>query len=201
MLTVTTKRTAKRVAGSILAAGATCAFAVFAPNACITAPPADLPEVPQIGPIILQGSVQPSPSQYLTELPLEFCVPVRVFNTDVTWVIYVDFVPSVGAPSIRSPKNATKTFDGGIEFISFTLTQDQVSGGPGSCHTIQVIVADQYQAALHQPMSTLGADSVTWFYSPNGPGVCDQLDGGYGAPRDAAPVDALAASATGTAGP
>jgi hypothetical protein len=186
-----------------LAAGLAAAVAV---SSCITGPPADLPQVPVQGPTIVQDAVMPPANQYLTylpELPEQFVVPVRVSNPDTPILcnVYVDFDP--GADNSRVA-NGTATrcptmlpsVDGGVTLMTFSLSQTDIATNvvdPNACHTIQCFVAYTFDRfSPHSAGDSLGADSVTWQYSPNGPGSCAQFDAGDGAfPPADAPSDVL----------
>ncbi len=54
---------------------------------------------------------------------------------------------------------------------------------------------------MHTPGDSLGADSVIWQYSPNGPGSCAQFDAGDGAFLPDAPSDGGVPLTPGDSGP
>jgi hypothetical protein len=187
-----------RARGAVAPALAAGCAAVAAIASCVTVPPADPPQVPAQGPIIVRDAVQPRSDQYLTALPQKgFVIPVKTFdpNKPITCNVFVDFDPG--------PVNSTGTaatcastlpaLDGGVTDLSFTLSTTSIVD-PTVCHQIQCFVADSFdQNSLHTPGDSLGADPVTWQYTPNGPGNCQQFDGGDGAvpvPVDA-PTDTL----------
>ncbi|HEX3769683.1 MAG TPA: hypothetical protein VHV30_02405 [Polyangiaceae bacterium] len=154
--------------------------------ACITTAPPDLPSLPLRGPRILADSVQPAANEYLTALPPDggFVVPVEV--SDPTKAIvgrpFVDFYPGVGNNLISGVGRTVTQFpalDGGPTDVYFTIGP-QLLGDPTLCHTIQFFVADGFNDSLGSQTSIddLGADSVTWFYTPNGPGGCGVYDAG-----------------------
>jgi hypothetical protein len=191
-------RLSKRVLGALLSAlAAGCAAAVGVAS-CIATSPAEPPQAPPLGPTIVQDSVRPVASAYLPDLPLSFCIPVRVFDPShsITCHVFVDFDP--GPDNINSTGFVTTcpttlpALDGGVTQLTFMLTPTQL-GDPTACHVIQCFVADVFDAkSPHTPGDSLGADSVTWQYAPNGPGSCTQFNGDDGSfpPEDAAPTDA-----------
>ena len=183
-------RTRRAIAPALaigLAAGAAMA-------SCVTVPPADPPQVPAQGPVIVQDGVQPPANQYLTELPKEFVVPVRVTNSTsaIACKVFIDFDPGrdnnqFATPAAYScPNDTLPALDGGLTRLPFTLTTTSFVD-PNVCHVIQFFVADSFDPnSAHTPGDSLGADSVTWQYTPNGPGNCQQFDGGDGVfPTDA----------------
>jgi hypothetical protein len=192
-------RSSTRARGAIAPALATaCAFAA-AIASCVTVPPADPPQAPAQGPIIVQDSVQPPANQYLTALPPEggFVVPVKVFdpNRPINCNVFVDFDPglvnSTGTATTCEP--TLPALDGGLTNLTFGISATSGLFDPTVCHTIQCFVADTFDRnSAHTPGdSLLGADSVTWQYTPNGPGNCQQFDGGDGASPVDAPTDGL----------
>jgi hypothetical protein len=193
-------RLSNRAKGAVLAAlAAGCAVAAGVVS-CVTASPADVPTPPMLGPIIVQDSVWPSASAYLTVLPVlpsEFAVPVRVFDPTrpITCRVFVDFVPGSSnntAPASTCP-NTLPALDGGLTVLTFPIFATNFPD-PTSCHTIQCFVADVFDdpTSSHTPAPTFEADSVTWQYTPNGPGNCDEFDGDDGAfPSADAPMDGL----------
>jgi len=182
-------RVSKRAQAAVLAmAAAGCAVGGGVAS-CVTSSPADVPQPPQLGPVIVQNSVMPAASVYLTAIPPDFIVPVRVFDPTlpIACHVFIDFnigvLPSV--PCVVQPG-----LDGGITQAQFTISPGAL-GDPNACHTIQCSVADSfYSVSAHTPNTLLGADSVVWQYTPNGPGGCDEFDAGDGAfvPADA-PMD------------
>jgi hypothetical protein len=168
---------------------------------CITAPPADPPALPVLGPMIIQNAVMPPANQYLTALPDAFIVPVRVFNPDIRVAcnVFVDFDPGLknNAAGVTRCGVVSPALDGGATAVEFFLTPQDLASGPGgiidpnACHTIQCFVADSFQQmSPHTPGSNLvGSDSVTWQFTPNGPGSCAQFDAGDGAAPPDGPSD------------
>jgi hypothetical protein len=200
-----------RAKAALLPALATAFATAAAMASCITAPPADLPpQAPAEGPIIVQDAVTPPADQDLTALPPGgFVVPVKVLNptSTIQCKVFVDFdtgvdnFESATAPAYQCPNNTFPALDGGLTILSFSLTAANFVQ-PGSdfgdltvCHTITFFVADAFATnSAHTPApDSLGADSVTWQYAPNGPGGCLQFDGGDGSfpPPADAPTDVL----------
>jgi hypothetical protein len=178
-------------------ASACAAMAAIA--SCVTVPPADPPQVPAQGPVILQDSVTPPGNQYLTALPPQgFVVPVKTFdpNKAITCHVFIDFDPGSDNSQFASGTAATcpntlPALDGGITNLTFTLTPTSIVD-PTVCHQIQCFVADVFDPnSAHTAGDSLGAQSVTWQYSPNGAGNCQQFDGGDGAAPVDAPIDGL----------
>jgi hypothetical protein len=173
-----------------LAAG--CAVAVGVAS-CVTGSPADVPQPPLLGPIIVQDAVQPPSGPYLTVLPeAGFVVPVRVFDpiSTITCAVFIDFDPGMfnNTGTSIGCANTPPALDGGVTSLTFTINPIYL-GDPNACHTIQCFVAEVFDpGSPHTPGNSLGADPVTWHYTPNGPGGCDYFDGSDGAfpPADAA---------------
>jgi len=193
-------RVTKRVRGAVLAVlAAGCAVGASVAS-CVTAAPADPPQVTRQGPTILQDEVQPVASAYLFALPPGgFVVPVRVSdqNQSIMCKVFVDFDPGADDNQFATPAAHTcsptlPSLDGGATELHFTLTATNL-GDPNACHVIQCFVADLFDVnSAHAPGDGLGADSVTWQYTPNGPGGCDVFDGSDGAsPPTDAPTDVL----------
>jgi hypothetical protein len=172
--------------------------------ACIAAPPADVPVVPEVGPTIIQDCVQPPRYEDLTALPADgtFTIPVRANDatTPIQVRVFIDYVAS-GENSYdpygyiqKSGQSVLPAVDGGITYVQVTLswTDSDVLAwnlDPNACHTIWVFVADGVQmASVHTPGDPLHADSVFWRYTPNGPGACTTIDdaGDGSFPPDAA---------------
>jgi hypothetical protein len=189
----------------------TAFVAASAMGSCITVPPADPPQVPALGPIILQDAVMPAADQYLTVLPPGgFSVPVKVLNptSTIACQVFVDF--DTGSDNFRAatglayscPLNTQPALDGGLTILKFTLTAASLADPPPRpgdnsdltfCHTITFFVADAFATnSAHTPGGdSLGADMVTWKYTPNGPGNCEQFDGGDGVFPTDAPTDSM----------
>ena len=187
--------------GVLVPAVAGAFAAAVAVASCITGPPADPPEAPALGPVIIQDSVQPPNNEYLTELPQlpsRFQVPVRVFNpnTSITCNVFVDYDPmssNTSGPLTTCPV-MLPALDGGVTTLSFSLSAAIFTANgldPSLCHTIQCFVGDFpfNQKSAHTPGDSLGADSVPWQYAPNGPGSCAQFDAGDGGFPPDAPSD------------
>jgi hypothetical protein len=176
-------------AATALAAVCTAGLAVTTGvPGCITAPPPDLPQVPDEMPRILHNSVFPPADQDLTALPADgsFIVPVVLSKPgNFVWQVYVDFYPDV-TDTLGPIPMSSGALDGGIVQVPFTL-QPADLGDPNACHWISFSVADSFQLRSHYtPGTTLGSDSVVWRYVPNGPASCLQYDAGDGAfPPDA----------------
>jgi hypothetical protein len=182
---------ATQALGFVAALGVAAAICASGIAACITAPPADLPALPLRGPRIIEDSVRPPTDQYLTMLPgdSEFVVPVEVNDpTDqIVARVFVDFYP--GSDNMGSATNFTAVhpaLDGGVTTISFSVSSIDL-GDPTACHVIQLFVADSFSdMSGHTANNSLEADSVSWFYTPNGPNGCFAYDAGDGAAGDAA---------------
>lgn len=180
------------------ALAAACAAAAGVAS-CVAAGPADVPQAPKLGPIIVQDAVQPPANAYLTVLPeAGFIVPVRVFDpsSPIRCNVFVDFDPrqdnSTFATGVAAMCGTVlPALDGGVTQLMFTIPSTSFPD-PNTCHTIQCFVAEAFAFnSNHTPdPNGPGADSVTWQYTPNGPGGCDEFDGSDGAFPDA-PIDGL----------
>jgi hypothetical protein len=167
---------------------------------CITAPPPPLPSTPQLGPKIVHDLVvNPPANAFLTELPAgdTFLVPVQAFDPtkSIAYELFIDFDPGNSSdPSNSFPVLGgtwPPALDGGTTIISFQLDPTRIPNGSDACHTLQFFVADSFNNGIPTPADSLGADSVVWFYTPNGPGSCFQVDAGTGAFPSDAPSDGL----------
>ena len=176
----------------LLAFGALGAGIAGAVSACITAPPPDLPVLPARGPRILDDSTKPPPSAYLTALPADgqFLVPVEVSDPTQPIVgrVFVDFYPGIDNMHSATPYEQSfstpPSVDGGLTIISFSLSPTDLIA-PTACHLIQFYVADSFNGTGPIAADNLGADGVSWFYTPNGPNGCFEYDAGDGAAEDA----------------
>jgi hypothetical protein len=186
------------VKGALLPALA-LALSALAGISCLTTAPADPPPVPPLGPTIIQDAVYPPNNAYLAALPPQpFVVPVRVFdpNRSITCRVYIDFDPGIDNNQFAtglavSCPDTPPALDGGPTLLQFSLNSTNLVD-PTACHWIQCFVADSFAInSAHTPGDSLGADSVIWQYAPNGPGGCEQFDGGDGAAPPDAPMDAL----------
>lgn len=190
----------RRRAALLAAAAAACVgAAVVSMAACLTSPPGDLPTLPLHRPTILHDAVQPPTDQVLTELPIEFVVPVVLEdpNEFFEWDVFVNYPdngtePQIG-PNFQPPTPGT--LDGGVFLQTFgPLSQDKIPD-PTACNRIEFIVAHQFnQASPHTPDST-GGDIVTWLYSTGGAAACvasyDAGDGAFpdtGSTTDGPPI-------------
>jgi hypothetical protein len=182
-----------RVTKSALVPALAAALALSAGMAsCITGPPPDPPQPPVLGPMIIQNGVMPSANQYLTALPDAFIVPVRAFtDLPVSCNVFVDyFDPGVknNGTAVAQCGMVSPALEGGVTQLQFSLrTLDLATGpagifDPNACHTIQCFVGNSFLDSVspHTPATSLGSDSVTWQYTPNGPGSCAQFDAGDG---------------------
>jgi hypothetical protein len=182
-------RTTRAAALLVLVAGS---VGLAATAACIAAPPADPPQIPETGPTIIQDAVQPPRNEDLTALPPDgvFIIPVRVSDPTIPiqFRVFIDYV-ATGENSFdpygyidKQVQSAMPAVDGGITDLRILLSWTE-SGAlkwnfdPNACHTIWVFVADSFQTAfVHTPDDPLAADSVIWHYAPNGPGACTTVD-------------------------
>jgi hypothetical protein len=183
-----------------LIASACAAAGTAGMSACITAPPADLPQPRVFGPTIIQDAVQPSRSQILTDIPPEgivFIVPVRVDDPTIPieTELFVDYDPmSTNVATAQVPAFATPpALDGGVTDVRVPFSwTDARNVDPRSCHTIEIAVANTFQTySAHTAGDSLGTDSALWMYQPNGPGTCFQVDAGDGEFPPDAPPDGL----------
>ena len=174
-------RRARRAAAAIAAATAVCAAVLQ--GACITAPPPDLPQEPQRRPTILHDSVVPSANVPLVEWPPDgqFTVPVELDDSSEAfcWVVFEDYNPYIGPSGIVRSKTCgpppPSAVDGGVVEVSFTLFPSNLD--LNFCHTIQFLVAIDFESDSHTPNS-IGGDSVTWNYVPGGGPNCPEYDAG-----------------------
>ncbi len=181
----------------LLGVGCGCAVAAFiGAQACIVAPPLDLPVVSH-RPIILHDAVQPSADSFLTEWPdpnIGFVAPVQFFDPDpvYTWAVFVDYDGTQQSPTLLfyPPASPPSALDGGVMLLPFKL--DPASTSPPidltQCHRIELRVAHDFLPNAqglrdYHTFDPVGGDSVTWFYVPSG---CSGYDAGF----LASPLDA-----------
>jgi hypothetical protein len=174
------------LAAALASGGA--AAATLGSAACITAPPPDLPQPVAHRPTILHDAVVPPPDQILAQLPDEFVVPVELDdpNQGFTYDVFVDFDPIAfagrGTPPAISPTGVSPsqaTVDGGIALVTFTLDPSLSGLGLPICHTIQFLVAHQFNATSPHTWDAVGGDLVQWFYNPvSGVAGCPAYDAG-----------------------
>jgi hypothetical protein len=195
---------------AVCATGWTVAMGI---SGCITAPPPELPALPQQEPTILQNDVRPAVNEDLTTLPPDdvFIVPIVPGRPDpsVQVNVYVDFDP--GSDNLNG--NATPaayshlfgvtpdTVDGGIYSIRFSLGPNQL-GDPRQCHWIELLVTASTESfeSLSSHTPNVFSDSVSWHYVPDPLAGCFQFDAGQyqdGAFPPDAPPDALPVTPTG----
>jgi hypothetical protein len=145
------------------------AILVAADSACLTVAPSELPAAPRHRPEILVGTAQPPANQILFTWPQDITVDVEVDAplTSAEWVGLLDGNAVVGPTSVPGVP--------GIASIDFQLS----APAPTECHTIEIRVAHQMSATAPYAPDSLGSDSLTWFYLPNGvPNGCPSYDAG-----------------------
>jgi hypothetical protein len=172
------------VAVAALSAIASCILADAAPA---------LPKPPSLRPTIVKGSVFPSASEPVGDLPAEFLVPVELADPTkpFEWKVFVDFDPLGNADDFVEQRggNAGSVTAPNLQVVPFSVNKDRLAGG---CHRIEFVVALRFDSA--RASDPLLSDSVTWFYTPTGNlAGCTTYDGGPGNdgafPADAAGAD------------
>ena len=194
----------RAVLGTLATVLASAVLGVGLPAACISAPPADPPQVQLPGPTIVPEFAQPPTDGWLTELPPDgsFVVPVRV--TDPLQTIYggvtVNYDP--GMTNNKAGSQGSISFfpsglswppalDGGVTLVSFQLTPANFPD-PSACAIIELSVSyGMFSESARTPGTAAAVSSIDWHYSPNGPGVCEEFDAGDGAFPPDAPLDGL----------
>jgi hypothetical protein len=152
-------------------------------TACITVPPANLPQTPTEGPAIVRGAEQPPTTQILAVLPSEFAVPVQLdqASSPFEWDVFVDYDPVAGTgtfPVINTTEGESPA-DGGVSIVNFYLDPTLPVLGPSQCHVIEFLVAHAFNATSPHTWDSVGGDIVTWFYNPGGgPSGCPLYDAG-----------------------
>jgi hypothetical protein len=186
--------------GFVAAASAGIAAAMLVSTACITAPPPQLPAEVEQRPTILHESVQPPTNGFLTELPVEFIVPVVLEdpNESFQWDVFVDYNGCVDPPTCKPTQplgvvttvNPTPgTLDGGVVLVYFP---PPTGLDPSRCHSIDFVVAHEFETGLLHTPAPPGGDLVTWTYDPAGTVSCSQIVYDAGSAQDGAfpPADA-----------
>jgi len=184
----------------LAASGSGVAAALTIVTACITVPPADLPQVPVQGPSIEHDAVYPPAEQILTELPPGgFVVPVQLdqASSPFEWDVFIDYDPVATpptAPALFQPENESPA-DGGISLVNFSLDPGSAALDPSQCHVIEFLVAHAFNESSPHTWDSVGGDIVSWIYNPGGgPGGCPLYDAGAlqdGAFKLDAPSDGL----------
>jgi hypothetical protein len=128
----------------------------------------------------LHDAVFPNPQQILTELPPGgFRVPIVLEdqNESYCYAVLVDFDPynnntnaAVHDCTTANPAAA----DGGVEVVEFPLEPLD----PSFCHTIEFIVAADFNKESPYTPTSIGGDLVTWLYNPSGGESCPVYDAG-----------------------
>jgi hypothetical protein len=187
-----------------LIAAACVAVATLLATACITAPPPQLPEEVEHRPTILHESVVPPTDQILPDLPTEFEVPVLLEDPNETfqWDVFVDYngcanlsncqpTPPLQPPGVTTVTPTPGTLDGGVVMVNFSVPSDL---DPSRCHTIDFVVAQQFEAVFPHTPNPIGGDIATWIYDPGGAIPCSLLVYDAGSVQDGAfpPADAPA---------
>jgi hypothetical protein len=149
-------------------------------TACITVPPANLPQTPTEGPAIVHDAVVPPTDQILTQLPPDgFVVPVQLdqASSPFEWDVFVDYDPVAGTGLVFIDTQNESPADGGISLVNFSL--DPATLDPSQCHVIEFLVAHAFNGTSLHTWDSVGGDIVTWFYNPGGgPGGCPVYDAG-----------------------
>lgn len=161
--------------------------------ACILADPlSEQRSLPTRRPSILHGSVSPLSSQILTATTLSsFTVPIRLYNPTVqaTWNVFVDYNPPINSSPALSHAMGGTPNSADLQIVDFRLAPKDLD--PTRCHVIEFLVALSFLTP--HSADPYGADSLTWFYIPNGDrSTCAVYDGGTGTippPSDAGGPD------------
>ena len=170
---------ARAVAAFVALAGAVGALMTGA--ACITAPPPDLPQLPDQAPMIEHDAVFP-PQGVLTEWPDggSFTIPVKMAKPGEAffYAVVYDYGTPIQFPE-RAPTQVSALPDGGTELILLTL---KPPSDKRICpHQVAFIAAARFQPGGTTPNAVDG-DIVTWTFFPNGtPAGCPPFDAGTGA--------------------
>jgi hypothetical protein len=155
--------------------GLTAPLAAWALLSCIIADPApQLLSPPPPSPRILRDQVQPPASAILGAFPDTFTVPVLVGSADQTFVahLYIDFnEDGQGGGFADLETSGPDTTDAGnVRYIALTNSQE-IPVDPSRCHRIEALVATSFVGRDgfdgHATLDPY-ADSVVWWYSPNG---------------------------------
>jgi hypothetical protein len=138
--------------------------------ACLTVAPSELPGAPAHRPEILVDTAQPPVNQILYTWPLDstFRVAVEIDEplTSAEWVGFFDGVATSSPLTVTGP---------GTALVPLNVPLPT----PTQCHTIELRVAHQVSSAPPYTPDSLGSDSITWFYFPNGaPNGCPIYDAG-----------------------
>jgi hypothetical protein len=178
----------------LLGGGSGVVASLMVATACITVPPANLPQIPTEGPTIEHYAVQPPTGPILTELPSQFVVPVALdqASSPFEWDVFVDYDPVAGTGLVFIDTQNESPADGGISLVDFSL--DPATLDPSQCHVIEFLVAHAFNGTSLHTWDSVGGDIVTWLYNPGGgPAGCPVYDAGAlqdGAFADA-PTDGL----------
>ena len=179
------------VGAGMVAAGAVAAVALAA---CILADaPPDQPHPPTRRPAIVHAAVTPPASRPFGDpIPDEFVVPVQLSDPRVPfkWRLFIDYDPNTnpeGALAQTGTGAGTPT-SADLQTVTFSVDREALQG---SCHTIEFVVALDFEST--HGADPAGADSVTWFYVPQGNlAGCSNYDAGPDGALPVTPSDAAA---------
>jgi hypothetical protein len=149
-------------------------------TACITVPPANLPQIPTEGPTIEHDAVVPPTNLILPELPSEFVVPVVLdqASSPFEYDVFVDYDPVSGS-GFQFIDPGESPADGGISLVDFQLDPGSAALDPSQCHVIEFLVAHAFNGTSLHTWDSVGGDMVSWIYNPGGgPAGCPVYDAG-----------------------
>jgi hypothetical protein len=138
-------------------------------------PPPPLSDQGPIRPTIVYGGVSPEPGVPIQEWPDggSFVLQVESQGQSFYYDAFVDFDPTANPAPVDLPTLIAPTSPDPMTVPIRPIPQPD----PRFCHTVEVLVAHQFnQTSAHTPDS-VGGDIVTWFYNPGG-GGCPVIDAG-----------------------
>jgi hypothetical protein len=178
-----------RATGLFAAASLALCATVAGVAACITTPPPDLPDPRLVQPSVLSDTVPPTGQ--LLQWPTDGSFTVFVDEKDnpaqpFQWAVFVDYDDNYASNSnpsftlLGSGPSAPDN-DGGTNRVEFTLPT--APSTPFPCpHRIDFVVVNQFAMNSDRVPNSVGGDTVSWFYYPDGVAACAAAyDAGNGA--------------------
>jgi hypothetical protein len=172
---------------ALAVAGCSCVAAsvLAVSEACVVAPPPDVPTTPDRPPRILQDALSPPDGVPLSDWPNLLIIPVQVDSaiTQFDYEVFVDYspdMPVLATPATGFVQQGTVAVsgslaDGGV--LTFSVRIQSSAYDLGACHRIEVMVALDF-VSIHVPDSR-GSDSAEWVYGGSGaPYGCPEYDAG-----------------------
>jgi hypothetical protein len=148
--------------------------------ACLAVPPPPLASQGPVRPTILDEGVSPQPGVPFVEWPDggSFVIAVEAQDQPFYYDAFVDFDPNANSdPTEPSAPVLQPTLVPATTPDPVTIHVVLKQPDPRFCHTVEILVAHQFDQMLPHTPDSVGGDIVTWFYIPGG-GDCPVIDAG-----------------------